>query len=228
MRRFINILVCILIFYSCDKKNDNNLASKDCMIKTLKDVGVNGKIEIKDFGYEIILASPYKTVHESHQKLLTDYLLKCITPIDKKSKLTFKVYLDKEKDIKSNNIIYSLEDAIKEKDKYDDLTITNMHEYILQKFDKKDIFVMNRVIKKFNEAYTYKEDIYNVDFLELLRLFREECKGKTPQKATRTLLLIYGTYKDVSKFEYKSIGPHIKEIWSLCRQDDIQSVLDNL
>jgi len=217
MKRNIILFIIIISFFNCKKDIANQNEIKYHFENKLKELNIQGSIKIiSQTKYEIIFNSPYKTVLESHQKLLLDFIVSSYDDLNLNSdSLIFIVYLDKEKDILKNNFLYSKYDLKKIKEAYikDDI-LKKIHEYILTEFDKNDIIRLDNFIKDFYQKYAYKDDIYNSSFLELISSFRSKDNSRN-SKAISTILLLYGTSKH-GKTEYlKDIEKQLTKIWNI-------------
>lgn len=224
MKKIVFVLMSIT-FISCI--NEKEGIDIECVKKELVRLDIKADIFHKENDLEISLKKIYKTVDEGHQKLLVDNLIyKCI---EVNRDLSIIVYLDKERDIKKSSFNYSLSEISEIKEEYSKRKhLRNMHGYILENFDKKDIFYMDGVLKKIYHLYEYKDDIYNLNFIDLLDKFEKEVSDKKVGKAGLTLLLTYGTYKDNKTFELINIGKHIRGIWELVNRKNIDVYLNEV
>lgn len=220
----LTMLLAILAFLSsCKKKADSNLFDEQCVTEKLKEINIIADIEMLDNSspIKLVLKKPYKTVDESQQKLLLDFLVPCFDVKKTKDNIEFIVTLDKELGQYENNFHYTSYDVLNVLQK--DATLKEIHQYILKEFDKKDMIVLNNFIAGFYNNYPYKEDIYNVEFIELLKRLKNEKNDS--DKAKLTFLLIYGTSKESKSKDLKDIPKHLKTIWDMLIKSDINKVL---
>lgn len=216
---FFTFLVCI----SCKQESDNSFLVTECVSENLSELDINADIQIlkNNTQVKLTLKKPYKTVDESQQKLLLDFLISCFYSESSKQNIDFIVALDKELGKYENKFSYSNSDVLKVQKK--DTTLQEIHKYIVKKFDKKDMIVLNNFIAGFYNNYPYKEDIYNVGFLELLKLLKNEKNDS--DKGKITFLLLYGTSKKSNSKDLKNIPKHLKAIWNMVIKSDIDVVL---
>jgi len=219
----LRLIIFLAFFSSCKQEADNKLFDERCMSEKLKKININADIQIsKNTALtKLVLKEPYKTVDESQQRLLLDFLIPCFKVEKARDSIEFIVTLDKEFGQYENNFRYTSTDVLNVLQK--DATLKEMHEYILKEFDKKDMIVLNNFITGFYNNYPYKEDIYNIKFIELLKRLKDEKNDS--DNAKLTFLLVYGTSKESKSKDLEDIPKHLKNIWNILIKSDIDKVL---
>lgn len=224
MKEKISIIFLLILVVSCSDNKDSTLK---CFNEQLNSLNINADIQKNNKQIEISLKKPYKTVSKDHQTILLNKLVCNCSEINEK--VSFNIYLDKEQNIKKNSFEYSNVVIKSLKQKYSErLVLKKVHGYILENFDKKDIFAFDIALQEVFKNCEFKDQIYNISFLDLITKFEEEVRQETPGKAIITFILTYSVYKNNSTFEFGEISNHLKGIWKLVSNKNIDNYLEEM